>query len=129
MRDLTELNAKDKAVMMEATRLSVNWMRPGESYMDLAGMTRQYHAIMNRIIKAWSFAYVIPSDDPSEDEDGNKTYEASLLVLPIDDYNELEDAVQPYVDKLNGGGPKGRKTTTSSSNGTSRAGVRSSRRA
>jgi hypothetical protein len=121
MRSPEELNAKDKAVMQDATELSVNWMTPGASTMSLGAMTRQHHAVMARIVTKWSFPYMLPAEDPSEDENGCKTYEASVMYLPIDDYNELLELLQPYLAKLNGGGPKARTVTTSGSNGSSRA--------
>lgn len=129
MRDIGSLNAKDKAVMLAATQIAVNMMNPGESTMSLGGMTGQRHAVMARVITAWSFQYMIPSDDPSEDEDGSKTYEASIMYLPIDDYNELEDVIQPYIEKLSNTGPKEGLVTSSRSNGSSRARAASTRRA
>jgi hypothetical protein len=129
MRAPGELNAKDKAKMLAATILpSIDVNGTGmSSPLSMDMLMRQTYAVMDRIITGWSYDWVLPKDDISQDEDGYRTWDASLLQIGIDDWNELEEAVEPHMVKMRGG-PKGKKATTSSSNGFSKGAVTNSRK-
>lgn len=121
-----ELTLKDKVFVNSATLVAVDWVNQSATKMSMAQMMGSQYATMARVILSWSYEYIIPKDDISSDEDGQKTYEASLMLMPLDDYNELEDAIQPHLEKLRGKGPKERNTSTS--NGSSKGRAVSSRR-
>ena len=121
MRPPQELTAKDKMKVQAATVLpSVDWSTGAmSSPMTMDMISRQTFACLDRIITAWSYDWVLPKDDISSDEDGNRTWDASLLQLGIDDWNELEEATEPHLEKMRAA-PKARGATTSRSNGSSR---------
>lgn len=128
VRPLSELNGKDKIVVQSAAKVMINWNDPGSSEMDINSIARQVYVVLERIILKWSYEYMIPSEDPSEDEDGNRTWDASLMVLPVDDLNELEEFAEPYLDKLRSGGPKGKQGTGPASSRPSRGRATGSRK-
>lgn len=113
--------------MLKASFIMVDWVNQKTAPVSMESMRTQLYAVIDRVVLGWSYEYMLPKEDPSEDEDGNKTYDASLMCLPIDDMNELEEAVQPHMDKLQRG-PKATGRRSSSSNGSSRARVPNSRR-
>jgi hypothetical protein len=80
----------------------------------------QNYAVLARVITQWSYGFVLPSRDDCRDDLGQKTYQDSLRRIPLDDWDIVEDAIAPHMEKLRKAGPKGRETTTGSSNGTSR---------
>ena len=77
------------------------------------------------VIEKWSFGLPLPQFDAAS---GEVTGADAFGELPIDDFEELEELLAPFEDKLNRRpDPKG--ATTSSSNGSSRAsGAHGSRR-
>lgn len=136
MRGSDELTARDKAAMYDATFL------PSPMTADMSGarlpatvsmglIEQQTYAVLASVIITWSYQFPLPKDDGSVDLEGHLTWDESLKRLPLDDWNELEEAVAPHLAKLRSGGPKGPRTpaTSSTSNGTSRARAGSSRKA
>jgi|SRR5215469_4262799 len=128
-----QLTAGDKLALHSQTALPVN----GEDLTELSegrgrinftlGMIdEQLYSVLSNIISAWSYPFILPRDDISKDETGKRTWEESLRRLPLDDWNELEDATEPHMAKLQAA-PKGKPTTSTSSRNSSGAKGRSSR--
>ena len=87
---------------------------------SLSMVEDQQNAVLARLISAWSYQFTLPRlDDTVDPATGVKTYEDSLKRLPLDDWDEVEEAVSPIMDKLRSAGPKGK--TGPSSNGSSKA--------
>jgi hypothetical protein len=127
------MTARDKAVWSAATFMPYDMSRTGKvTQISLGNISRQLNTMLAHFITAWSYPWILPSQDLSADDDGTLTYEQSLMNLPIDDYNELEAAAEPLLEKLRGG-PKGTavvttSTSSSSSSKAPRAGGRKSSR-
>jgi hypothetical protein len=127
MRGPGELMAGDKLALHESTVLPV----AGSGLEDFAAglgtfnlplgmMDLQLYGVLDSLVQGWSYPYCLPRDDDNVDDKGRRTWADSLKRLPIDDWNEIEEAVQPHMDKLRSS-PKGRKTTSSRSSSTSAA--------
>jgi hypothetical protein len=133
MRGAGELTAGDKSAMHSVTRLPIDGSEldsfasgVGKFSLSLGMVEDQTYAVLARIIFGWSYPYCLPKDDISRDEDDSRTYADSLRRIPLDDWNEVEDAIAPHMAKLRSG-PKGRKTTSSTSSKGSPAKGRDSR--
>jgi hypothetical protein len=117
LRGPDELNAGDRLAMHATTQLPVS---PGQNngsrtyLFSLGDVDEQLYAVLGRIIQAWSYPFCIPRDDDSYDEHGRPTFENSLKRLPLDDWDEIEEATAPHMAKLRGGKKELRTTSTSS---------------
>jgi hypothetical protein len=108
--DIGKLTAREKAVYSAATIVPVRVGDAGVlgmSSVSLSTIDDQHKAVLAALIKAWSFELILPSEDMTVDVDNRLIYDQSLVNLPIDDYNELIEILDPYLDKLRGG-PKAR---------------------
>lgn len=122
MRDANQLTAGDRLAMHSTTRLPVE---PGSNgtrtySFSLSDVDEQLYAVLGQIITGWSYPYCLPRDDDSFDEHGKPTFENSLRRLSLDDWDELEAATEPHMDKLRTG-KKGKKTTSTTSSSISLA--------
>jgi hypothetical protein len=128
MRPLQDLKAKDKFAVGAAVRMLIPFNDEGEpdlkGGMTLGGsmQTRSLNAVLARVVTAWSYELPKPVFEYEQ-----ITSEDSIDELPLDDFNEIEDLLAPYLAKLRKRpDPKG--ATTSSSNGSSPARASGSRR-
>lgn len=88
-RDITELRGGDAKAIRRASRFRVNNGVLEEVSMGIAD--DQMDALLARIIKSWSLAeFNLPMFDIS-----------SLDEIPLDTYNALVDAAEPYKDAIN----------------------------
>jgi hypothetical protein len=127
MRGADELTAGDKLALHAATELPMAGSQiddfaagRGMFSFSLGTVDEQLYGVLARIITGWSYPYVLPRDDISQDDGGKRTYEDSLRRLPLDDWNELEEATALHMDKLRAN-PKGKRTTSTTSSRTSPA--------
>jgi hypothetical protein len=135
MRGPEQLTAGDKLAMHASTQLPMAGSQlddfasgRGTFSFSLGTVDEQLYGVLARIIQSWSYPYCIPKDDISQDENGKRTWEDSLRRLPLDDWNELEEATAAHMDKLRQS-PKGKRTTSTTSGSTSRAKAGGSRTA
>lgn len=134
LRDVNQLTAGDKLALHASTELPMQGSQidefaegRGTFTFSLGTVDEQLYGVLARIIQAWSYPYCLPKDDISRDLDtGKRTYADSLARLPLDDWNELEEATAEHMNKLRQS-PKGRKTTSTTSGRSSRAKVENSR--
>jgi len=133
LRGPDELTAGDKLALHAATELPMAGSQiddfasgKGVFSFSLGTVDEQLYGVLARIITGWSYPYVLPRDDISQDEAGKRTYADSLVRLPLDDWNELEEATAPHMEKLRAN-PKGKRTTSTGSVRTSPARAGSSR--
>lgn len=120
LRGPEQLNAGDRTAMHAAVTLPMDASRlesgsVGMMNVSLGMVEAQNYAVLARVIFAWSYPMCLPREDASEG------YEDSLKQIPLDDWDVIEEAVAGHMAKLRGSGPKGKKTATASSNGTSKA--------
>lgn len=125
IRPVQDLKAKDKDAWDAAIQLNIGLDENGQINTDdvpigLYLMNMRRNALLGRLLRDWSFT----------DEDGTKlklpawthegvVNEESIGEIPIDDFNELEELIKPYIAKVDRKpDPKG--TTTATSNGSSR---------
>jgi hypothetical protein len=128
LRGPEELTAGDKLALHAATELPMAGSQmedfasgKGIFSFSLGTVDEQLYGVLARIITGWSYPYCLPKDDISRDEDtGKRTYADSLVRLPLDDWNELEEATVPHMEKLRAN-PKGKRTTSTHSGRTSPA--------
>jgi hypothetical protein len=126
MRSADELTAGDRTAMYEATELPVSGSQidalaagTGSFRFSIGMVEAQNYAVLARLITQWSYGFMLPSKDDCLDELGQKTYQDSLRRIPLDDWDVIEEAIAPHMARLRNAGPKGKKTITASSNGTS----------
>jgi hypothetical protein len=104
IRDAGQLTARDKATYTSAVSMPYDTSRTGGVVQFNMGIiTRQLYTVLAALITSWSYDWILPCEDLSADQAGNLTYDASLLNVPVDDINELEEAVEPHMEKLRGG--------------------------
>jgi hypothetical protein len=132
LRGPEELTAGDKLALHSSTEVPLNSAdledgRDTTFNFTLGTIDEQLHGVLSRIITGWSYPYVLPKDDDNTDRRGKPTYADSLLRLSLDDWNELEEATEPHMEKLRAS-PKGRSTTSPTSASSSRAKAVGSRR-
>jgi hypothetical protein len=120
-RPVQDLKAKDKDAVSSAVKMAIPLTDEGEfdrsqgmvfsGAMQLAAR----NAVIARVITSWSFGTPVPVYEAGEVHGADAIDE-----IPLDDFNELEDLIAPYLAKLRQRpSPKG--ATTSASNGPSRA--------
>lgn len=106
-RDLADLKGGDAKAMRRATRFKVEDGQLSEITAGIAD--EQMDALLARIITSWSlFNYALPIADPS-----------SLDEIPLDTYNALVDAAQPYKDAIDKAGKAPALTSVGASDATS----------
>jgi len=132
LRGADQLVAGDKLALHQSTVLPVNGAEldelaegRGRMSFSLGTVDEQLYNVLARLIQAWSYPYVLPRDDITQDDNGKRTYDESLKRLPLDDWNELEEITAPHMDKLRAS-PKGKRTTSTRSASSSAARGRSS---
>jgi hypothetical protein len=133
VRPVQDLKAKDKDAVSAAVKMLVPITAEGEidrsQGMSFGGAmaARSRNAILARILLNWSYDMPRPVYEFEQ-----VTNEDSIEELPIDDFNEIEELLAPYMAKLRkrpDPKAKGAATTTGSS-GSSRANAaRGSRKA
>ena len=127
-RPIQDLKAKDKDAVSAAVKMVIPLTEDGEfdrsqgmvfsGAMQLAARD----ACIARVVTGWSWELPVPYFEAGEVHGGE-----SIGELPIDDFNELEDLIAPYLAKLRQRpNPKG--ATTSASSGPSRANGHPSRK-
>lgn len=120
-RPVQDLKAKDKDAVSLSVKMAIPITEDGEvdrsqgllfsGAMQLAAR----NAVLARVITGWSYEWPVPYFEAAEVHN-----EDSIGEIPIDDFNEIEQLLEPYLAKLRDRpDPKG--ATTSSSNGSSRA--------
>jgi hypothetical protein len=125
IKPLQDLKGKDRARFERAVRFELPVNDEGELdramgvALRLDGREVRRNAAIACFITAWSFDLPVPGLDDL----GRITSAESIGDYPIDDELELDEILQPYLDKLRRPDPK--ETTTSSSNGRSKATARS----
>lgn len=87
-----KLKASDKFAVQDAVVLTFTDGRTQN--MGLGIQNKMRNALLRQIITAWSFGVPIPSTPQSNPD---------LIgeVMDLDDYNKLEEAIQPLLDKIN----------------------------
>jgi hypothetical protein len=85
-----KLKGKDKAAVHRALEFEVSDNSVRKASAEL--MTIMTTALLTQVITSWSYPEPIPSEsaDPRE----------VLEELDLDDYNTLEEAVKPLLDKV-----------------------------
>lgn len=120
-RPIQDLKAKDKDAVSLSVKMAIPITEEGEidrsqgllmsGSMQLAAR----NAVLARVITGWSYEWPVPYFEAAEVHN-----EESIDEIPIDDFNEIEELLSPYLAKLRQRpDPKG--ATTSASNGSSRA--------
>lgn len=122
---LSGLKAKHKDAFEGAPKLYVKFDQNGEA--DLSNLplsmtlaTLQRNALLASLISSWSFTQDDGSPLPVPTWDGNEIANVEAFgEIPLDDINEIEDIIEPYIAKIKRRpDPKG--TTTASSTGSSK---------
>jgi hypothetical protein len=90
----TDLKVKDRLAVQEVAKIELH--EDNNSMSMLAMQNDMRNALLGRIITAWSFPFPIPSQ--------NHFAAADVVIgdMDLDDYATLEEAVQPYMDKISG---------------------------
>jgi hypothetical protein len=120
-RSIDDLKMKDHDAVSRAVKMAMPMTAEGE--IDLSGgvslggdlQINRRNAAIARIVTAWSYDFPVPVIENKEIRG-----EESIGEIPIDDGLELAQLLEPYMAKL-GRRPDPKGTTTSSSNGLSRA--------
>ena len=123
-RPIQDMRAKDKDAVSLSVKMAIPITEDGEidrsqgllmsGSMQLAAR----NAAIARVITAWSYEWPVPYFEAGE------VHGAELIdEIPIDDFNEIEELIEPYLKKLrHKPNPKAQVAgTTTSSNGSSRA--------
>lgn len=90
----TDLKVKDRLAVQEAAKVEVGADSNSTSFLAMANDMR--NALLGRIITGWSLPFAIPA---------NNSFAAADVVLgdmDLDDYSVLEEAVQPFMEKIAG---------------------------
>lgn len=85
-----KLYAADKFAVQEAVVLTVSDDRAQKVTGGIQNAMR--NALLRQIITSWSFSVAIPSDPRMPGDIGS--------TLDLDDYNVLEEAVEPLLQKV-----------------------------
>jgi hypothetical protein len=85
----TKLKARDLFAVRQAVQLDTD--EDGIRKVSVGIMDQMRNALLTRVILAWSFDERIPSENPDPE---------ALHELEVDDYNALERAVSPLMDKV-----------------------------
>ena len=121
MTPLQDLKGKDRDRYEKAIRFGLPVTEVGEIDV-IRGVAQRVdprevrrNAAMGCFITAWSYELPVPGLD----EDGRVAHPEVIGDYPIGDEDEIEALIAPYLAKLRRPDPK--ETTTSSSNGRSKA--------
>jgi hypothetical protein len=120
-RPVQDMKAKDKDAVSLSVKMAIPITEEGEidrskgllmsGSMQLAAR----NAVIARVITGWSYEWGVPYFDAGE------VHGAELIdEIPIDDFNELEELIAPYLKKLRAK-PNPKATTSTSSSTSSRA--------
>ena len=120
-RPIQDLKAKDKDAVSMTVKMAIPINEDGEldrsQGLSMSGSMQlaARNAVIARVITGWSYEWPVPYFEAAE------VHGAELIdEIPIDDWNEIEELIAPYLAKLRAKpNPKG--ATTSTSNGSSRA--------
>lgn len=126
-RPIQDLKAKDKDAVTLSVKMAIPVTEDGEIdrsqglLMSGAMQLAARNAVLARVITGWSYDAPVPYFEAAEVHN-----EESIDEIPLDDFNEIEALITPYLAKLRDRpDPKG--ATTSASNGSSRASAHPSR--
>lgn len=129
-RPIQDLKAKDKDAVSLSVKMAIPITEDGEidrsqgmvfsGAMQLAAR----NAVIARVVTGWSYEVPVPYFEAAEVHGAE-----SIDEIPIDDFNEIEELIAPYLAKLRQKpNPKAQAAgTTTSSNGLSRASGHASR--
>ena len=129
-RPIQDLKAKDKDAVSLSVKMAIPVTEDGEIdrsqglLMTGAMQLAARNAVLARVITGWSYEAPVPQFEASEVHNAD-----SIDEIPIDDFNEIEELLAPYLAKLRQKpNPKAQTAaTTTSSNGSSRASAHPSR--
>jgi len=120
-RPIQDLRAKDKDAVSLSVKMAIPVTEDGEidrsqgllfsGAMQLAAR----NAVIARVITGWSYDVPVPYFEAAEVHNAE-----SIDEIPIDDFNEIEQLLEPYLAKLRQR-PDPKKGITSGSSGSSRA--------
>lgn len=119
-RPIQDLKAKDKDAVSSSVKMAIPVTEDGEidrsqgllmsGSMQLAAR----NAVIARVVTGWSFG-------PVPHYEAGEVHGAELIdEIPIDDFNEIEELIAPYLAKLRRK-PNPKATTTTGSSTSSRA--------
>ena len=120
-RLIQDMVAKDKDAVSLSVKMAIPITEDGEIdrsqglLMSGAMQLAARNAVIARVITAWSYVAPVPYFEAQEVHDAE-----SIDGIPIDDFNELEALIAPYLDKLRQR-PNPKATTTTKSSTSSRA--------
>jgi hypothetical protein len=120
-RPIQDLKAKDKDAVSLSVKMVIPLTEDGEldrsQGMAFSGAMQlaARNACIARVITGWSYEWPVP-----QFEAGEVTWTESIGEIPLDDMNEIEQLLEPYLAKLRQR-PDPKKGITSGSNGSSRA--------
>jgi hypothetical protein len=90
----TDLKVKDRLAVQEVAKVQIG--ENGNSMSMLAMQNDMRNALLGRIITAWSYDFPTPANN------GFVAADIAIGEMDLDDYSTLEEAVQPYMDKISG---------------------------
>lgn len=90
----TDLRVKDRLAVQEVAKIELH--EDNNSMSMLAMQNDMRNALLGRIITEWSFPYAIPS------KNGFAAADVVIGDMDLDDYAVLEEAIQPFMDKISG---------------------------
>jgi hypothetical protein len=119
-RPIQDLKAKDKDAVSNSVKMAIPVNEDGEIdrsqglMMSGAMQLAARNAVIARVITSWPYG-------PVPHYEAGEVHNAELIdEIPIDDFNEIEELIAPYLRKLRQK-PDPKKGTTSSSSTSSRA--------
>jgi hypothetical protein len=121
-RPIQDLKAKDKDAVSASVKMAIPLNEEGELdrsnglMMGGAMQLAARNAVISRVITAWPYG-------PVPHYEAGEVHGAELIdEIPLDDFNEIEALIDPYLKKLRQK-PSPKASTTSASSGSSRAGA------
>lgn len=128
-RPIQDLKAKDKDAVSMSVKMAIPINEDGEVdrskglVMSGAMQIAARNAVIARVITGWSYEWPVPYFEAAEVHNAE-----SIDEIPIDDFEQIEELIAPYLAKLrHQPDPKG--SITSASNGRSKASPHLSRTA
>lgn len=122
-RPIQDLKAKDKDAVSLSVKMAIPITEDGEVdrsqglVMSGAMQLAARNAVIARVVTGWSYEAPVPYFEAAEVHNAE-----SIDEIPIDDFNEIEELIAPYLAKLRQK-PNPKATgaaTTTASNGSSR---------
>jgi hypothetical protein len=117
-----QLTAGDRTAMYEATSMPVSdidSLGSPQFRFSIGLIEAQQYAVLANLTLGWSYPYTLPRNDDNVDDNGQKTYQDTIRRLPLEDWDVIEEAMTPVMERLRKAGPKAKTATTSRSTGTS----------